>query len=113
MKNISKYNSSTSNFLSISGASAKPKSRRKWCTCWLDTALFWKSLGEMVRISIKLGDQTNETEYLNLAHKTGIQQKVSTKVFCHSISIFLLPHFFGLANQTWLRFSLVDLIEDR
>ena len=34
--------------------------------------LFWKSLGQMVRSSIKPGDQTDETESPNLVNKTGI-----------------------------------------
>ena len=39
---------------------------------WLSTALLWKSLGQMVRFSIKLGDQTDETEIQNLVNKTGL-----------------------------------------
>ena len=71
MKNISKYNSSTSNFLSVSGFSAKLKSRRREYS-WLGMALFWKSLSQMVRFSIKPGNQTDETESPNLVNKTGL-----------------------------------------
>ena len=39
---------------------------------WLGTALFWKSLGQMVRFSIKPDDQTDETESPNLVNKTGL-----------------------------------------
>ena len=38
-------------------------------------ALFWKSFGHMVRLSIKSGDQTIETESPNLVNKTGLWQK--------------------------------------
>ena len=67
----------------------------------------------MVRFSIRSGDQTDETEYVNLVQQTGIQKKVSTTAFSNSIFCISITHFFGLANQTWLQLSLVDLIEPR
>ena len=69
MKNISKCNSSTSNSLPVSGSSAKLKSRS-----WLAMYCFVleKSHDQMVRVSIKPGDQTEETESPNLVNKTGL-----------------------------------------
>ena len=69
---------------------------------WLDGEVFNQS-----------GDQTDETEYVNLVQKTGIQKKVSTTAFSNSIFCISITHSFGLANQTWLQLSLVDLIEPR
>ena len=84
MKNISEYNSSPSNFLSFSllGKTKVKKKRMYLCVAsWLSTALFWKSLGQIVRFSIKSGDQTDETESPNLVNKTGLSQKVEYQSF--------------------------------
>ena len=37
--------------------------------------MIWKSLGQMVRFSIKPGDQKDKTESANLVKKTGIAKR--------------------------------------
>ena len=69
MNRISNYNSSTSNFHSASGSSAKLKSSR------MKLAIFWKSNGQIVRLSTKPGDQTDKTESPNLVSKTGLAKR--------------------------------------
>ena len=48
--------------------------------------MFWKSLGQMVRFSVKPGDQTNETETPNLFNETGLAQKGK-----HLLKLSLFP----------------------
>ena len=44
--------------------------------------MFWKSLGQMVRFSIKPGYQTDENESPNLVNKTGLFLTKQPSLLC-------------------------------
>ena len=96
MNKISRYNSSISNSVPVSGSSTKLKSRRM-----LLTVLFCKSHDQMVRFPAKRGDQTNETESPNLINTTGLAKRwVYTKAFFISIKLGMSSLFINLILKT-------------